>query len=141
METLTETYQQETSAFAPAVPQTLEETGLSESMVQQLMLRILYFRGDITGRELSRVLGLNYSVIDESIDFLKQQYFISVKKSMGMGNVSSTLSLSEAGLPVRGNGSGPGEAICAGRARTAPARKLADTRYAEAGLCPRRSEP
>jgi hypothetical protein len=97
METLTETYQQETSAFAPAVPQTLEETGLSESMVQQLMLRILYFRGDITGRELSRVLGLNYSVIDESIEFFKQQHFISVKKSMGMGNVSSTLSLSEAG--------------------------------------------
>lgn len=97
MTTLMESAPAETSAFVPPVPQTIEEAGLTETLVQQLILRMLYFRGDLTGRELGKALGLNYSVIDPLIEFFKQQHLVAVKRSMGMGNVSSTLTLSEAG--------------------------------------------
>ena len=81
----------------PLEPESLEETGLPESLVEQLILKILYFRGELFGQDLSHAIGLKFSVIQELVEALKLQHLVVVKRSIGMGNVGALLTLSEAG--------------------------------------------
>ena len=87
----------EDASVVPPVPETLQETGLAESTLQQLILKMLYARGDMLGRELSEALGLKFSLIEGTIDFFKQQHFIQAKKSLGMGNSTVLFALTETG--------------------------------------------
>ena len=81
----------------PSVPETLEETGLAASTLQQLILKMLYSRGDMLGRELSEALGLKFSLIEGIIDLFKRQHLIEAKKSLGMGNSTVLFGLGETG--------------------------------------------
>jgi len=81
----------------PTPPNTMAETGITESTVEQLMLKQLYFRGEAMGRDLSNALGFKYSVIESMIDNMKRNHLIVAKRSMGMGNMSTVFVLSEAG--------------------------------------------
>lgn len=81
----------------PAAPDTMAETGIAESTVEQLVIKQLYFRGEAMGRDLSNALGVKYSVIESLIDTLKRNHLIVAKRSMGMGNMSTVFTLSEAG--------------------------------------------
>jgi predicted ATPase with chaperone activity len=81
----------------PAPPETMAETGIAESTIEQLMLKQLYFKGEAMGRDLSNALGLKYSVIEGMIDTMKRNHLIVAKRSMGMGNMSTVFTLSEAG--------------------------------------------
>jgi len=82
---------------APREPESLEQAGLPESLVEQLVLKILYFRGELYGQELSQAIGLRFSVIQELVEMLKLQHLVQVKRSIGMGNVGAVLALTEAG--------------------------------------------
>lgn len=81
----------------PPVPQTLEDTGLPVTFFEQHILRVLYFRGEMVGRELARVLGLKYSVIEPVIDHFRRQQLLEMKRSAGMGSVSGLFGLTEEG--------------------------------------------
>ena len=81
----------------PPVPEHVDETGLSASLIEQLILKALYFRGEVTGRDLAGGVGLKYSVIEETIENLKRQHLISVKRSLGIGNKSAVFALADAG--------------------------------------------
>jgi hypothetical protein len=82
----------------PREPESLEETGLAASTVEQTILRILYFRGELYGRDLSHTIGLRFSVIEGIVESLKLSHHIHVKRSMGMGSsVGSALALTESG--------------------------------------------
>ncbi|MBL8233732.1 MAG: hypothetical protein JNL98_34865 [Bryobacterales bacterium] len=83
--------------FVPPVPQSIEETGLSETLLKQMILKMLYFRGEVLGRDLGRLLGLNFSIIESLLEFFKMQHLVAVKRSMGMGNVSAAFTLSDQG--------------------------------------------
>src|SRR5262245_7735302 len=84
----------------PPIPETLEATGLPESMIEQILLKSLYFQGDTMGRDLAAGLGLKFSVIERIIEALKHQHHVQVKKSLGMGNISAIYSLTESGRTV-----------------------------------------
>ena len=81
----------------PGVPTSIEALGVQASMVEQLLLKFLYFRGELLGRDLGGLLGLQFSVIDDLLELLKRQHFIGVKKSLGMGNMSAIFFLTDAG--------------------------------------------
>lgn len=81
----------------PPVPKTIAQSGLPEAMVEQLLLKTLYYRSETTGRDLSRSVGLNFSVIEDSIEFLKRQHLVQVRRSLGLGNISAVYALTEAG--------------------------------------------
>jgi predicted ATPase with chaperone activity len=81
----------------PPVPETLEQTGLNVSVVEQLILKLLYFRGDVLGRDLASTIGLRFSVIETLLDGFKRQQQVEVKRSLGMGSVSAQFSLTESG--------------------------------------------
>ena len=61
------------------------------------MVKILYFRGELYGQDLSAAIGLKFSVIQDIVEMLKLRHDIQVKRSLGMGNVGAVLALTEAG--------------------------------------------
>ena len=81
----------------PRVPESGEETGLSESILEQLVLKILHIRGDLYGRELACALGVQYNVIFHLMEFMKLQHIVHVKRSEGYGDVSALFALTESG--------------------------------------------
>ena len=83
--------------FVPSPAASLPEAGVTPSLVEQLVLKNLYFRGEVGGRELARMLGFQFSVIEPVVDGLKRQRLVEVKRSLGFGNVSSQFALSEEG--------------------------------------------
>ncbi len=83
--------------LAPPEPESIEQTGLAESTVEQIILKILYYRGDLYGQDLSAAIGLKFSVIQDIVEALKLRHYVQVKKSLGVGNVASLFTLTETG--------------------------------------------
>jgi predicted ATPase with chaperone activity len=69
----------------PVAPHTLEATGLSFDMIEQLVLKLLHFSGEMSGAMLGRRLGLQYSAFAPVLEHLKLQYLVEV---MGGGLVA-----------------------------------------------------
>ena len=87
----------EAGPLVPPVPETVEDTGLSPSVLEQLLFKMLYYRGDMLGRDLSSALGLKFSLIENLVETMKRLHLVQVKRSLGMGNSSAVFALSEAG--------------------------------------------
>ena len=81
----------------PNEPDCLQATGLAESTLEALILKLLYFRGDLYGQELSAAIGLRFSVIEGIVEALKLAHHLQIRKSLGMGTIGSTLALTETG--------------------------------------------
>jgi hypothetical protein len=86
--------------FIPPVPQSLAETGLPNSLIEQLILKILYFKGDVMGGDLGKAIGVSFSLIETMIDGFKFKQLVQVKSSLGYGPFSAVLSLTEKGRSV-----------------------------------------
>jgi len=85
------------SGIIPPVPESLEELAIPQSIIEQLLFKYLYFRGELLGREMGSLLGLSFSLIDDLLENLKRQHYVGVKKSLGMGNMSGIFALTESG--------------------------------------------
>ena len=81
----------------PPVPEGIADTGVPSSLIEQLIIKVLYFRGELLGRDLAQALGLKFSVIEEIIETLKRQHMITAKRSLGIGNMSAMFTLAELG--------------------------------------------
>src|SRR5438477_8371328 len=86
--------------LVPPVPETIEDTGLSTSTIEQLAFKFLYFRGDMLGRDLATAMGFKFSLIDGLMEGMKRQHLVQVKRSLGIGNSSSVFALTEAGRNI-----------------------------------------
>ena len=94
---LIETPESGYAAAIPPVPDSLEDTGIPPTIIEHLILKYLYFRGELVGRDIASLIGLSFSVIDETLETFKRQHFVGVKKSLGMGNMSGVFFLTESG--------------------------------------------
>jgi predicted ATPase with chaperone activity len=81
----------------PPAPTTPEEAGLSSDLLVQLALKTLHFAGELTGEELARRLGLNFSVIDSAVSFLKAQQHIEIVGGAMIGPASYRFRITDAG--------------------------------------------
>src|SRR5271170_7418979 len=81
----------------PPIPESIEDAGIPPSIIEHLILKYLYFRGELVGREIGTLIGFPFSVIDETLEMFKRQHFVAVKKSLGMGNMSGIFMLTESG--------------------------------------------
>lgn len=86
--------------YEPPMPRTLADTGLPSALIEQLILKFLYFNGDLMASDLCRMMGLRFSLVEELIEGLKLQLFVQVKSSLGYGPVSAVLSLTDMGRRV-----------------------------------------
>jgi hypothetical protein len=76
------------SEVRPAAPKTLEEAGLSQEMVTQLILKFLHFGAGLSGQDLSTRLGLEFSVIQSSLEFLRHTHLCEVLGGSMIGGPS-----------------------------------------------------
>ena len=83
--------------IVPPVPETIAETGITGALIDHLILKYLYFRGELVGRDIANLLGFQFSLIDDALETMKRQHFVGVKKSLGMGNMSGVFVLTESG--------------------------------------------
>jgi hypothetical protein len=81
----------------PPAPTTPEEAGLSIDLLIQLALKLLHFSGELSGGELSRRLGLNFSVVEPALDFLKAQRQVEIAGGTMVGRASYRYRISDAG--------------------------------------------
>jgi predicted ATPase with chaperone activity len=85
------------TSLHPPAPATLEQTGLNADLVQQLVLKTLYFGGELTGLDLGRRLGLAFSVFEPAIDFLKQQRWCEIVGGSAFGASSYRYRITDGG--------------------------------------------
>ncbi len=89
-----------TKPFGPPPITQIEDTGLTRLWLQDLAIKILYFRGYLTGYELAEAIALPYTaIVDKIVDSLKREKFIEVKAStMGLGEGSYQYGITMAGI-------------------------------------------
>ena len=89
-----------TVAFVPPQVNNLDDTGLSSLWLQDLVLKVLYFRGYMTGFKIAEEIALPMAgVTDQLLTALKQEKFIEVKSSQGgLGEGAYTYGITGAGV-------------------------------------------
>lgn len=86
--------------FSPPQINSLEDTGLSPLWLQDLILKVLYFRGYLTGFKIAEEITLPLAgVTDHLLTILKQEKYIEVKSSQGgLGDGAYTYGITNAGI-------------------------------------------
>jgi predicted ATPase with chaperone activity len=84
-------------SVVPPVPESLTDTGIARAVFEQLILKYLYFRGELAGREIAKLIGFPFSLISDILETFKRQHLVEVKKSMGIGASSAAFTLTESG--------------------------------------------
>jgi predicted ATPase with chaperone activity len=82
---------------APVTPDSLKESGLNNGFLSDLLLKSIYTRGSMLGRDLAQLLCLPFKVIRESLRFLKDDKSIQVDGGDLVGEVSYKFSLTDLG--------------------------------------------
>jgi ATPase family associated with various cellular activities (AAA) len=65
--------------LAITAPNTISETGISKSLLEQLAIKILGLRGEMSLVDLSRIMGLQHSVIEVIFQSLRREQLCEVK--------------------------------------------------------------
>ncbi|MEW6401875.1 MAG: ATP-binding protein [Chloroflexota bacterium] len=88
------------SGFYPPQITNVEDTGLSPLWLQDLILKVLYFRGYLTGFKIAEEITLPFAgVTDQLLFALKQEKLIEVKSSQGgLGEGAYTYGITGQGI-------------------------------------------
>ncbi len=81
----------------PKAPMTVEDTGLSFDLLEQLALKTLHFAGELSAAGLATRLGLLHSVLEPVLQHLKREYLCDVWGGGEMGGPSFIYRLTDAG--------------------------------------------
>src|SRR6058998_2959672 len=85
-------------APAPIAPVAIEETGLTQAFIADLVLKVLYQKGQTTAADLADTICLPLPKILQSVlDFLKSEHFVEVKGGSGMAAATYVYILSAKG--------------------------------------------
>ncbi len=85
------------NTFFPAIPQTIEETGLNRTFLYEHTIRIIYNKGRATGLDLVEETGLPYTIIDILLRDLRKQEQVDIAGQRGYGDVNYEYTLTPRG--------------------------------------------
>lgn len=72
--------------WQPPHIETLNDTGLNQGFISDLSLKILYFRGQLSGFEIADIMKLPFqTVVQPILAFLKREQMVEVKGAGGLG--------------------------------------------------------
>jgi hypothetical protein len=83
--------------LCPTAPATLAEAGLTHELVMQLLLKHLNFGADVTGQDLGRKLGLEFTVIEPVLEHLRFAHLCEVAGSAMVGGPSFRYRITDEG--------------------------------------------
>lgn len=81
----------------PRAPESLEETGLTGSLISDLVVKHLYRYGGLTGREISDYICLPFVLLDPLLDELVSLTYAEKRGGQGLGNAADRFVLTERG--------------------------------------------
>jgi len=85
--------------FIPKPLTSIADTGIPQLWLQDLALKILYFRGYITGFDMAEATALPFAgLVDQILDSLKREQFVEVRTQVGFGEGSFQYAITEAGI-------------------------------------------
>lgn len=89
-----------TPAFSPPPITKIEDTGLSPLWLSDLILKVMYFQGYMTGFKIAESIALPFSgVVDQILESLKREKLIEVRSSqMGLGEGAYLYAITSAGI-------------------------------------------
>lgn len=100
-ETIRDTYrrvvEEDASPRVPPVPHALEDTGLTEAFVTDLLIKTLYVHGSQSGGDLSNRIHLSFGILDECLPIMQQRRFMEVRGTEGHGRRSYIFDLTSEG--------------------------------------------
>jgi hypothetical protein len=64
-------------------PQTVDETGVKRSLLEDLALKTFYLHGELTLRELAAIMHLSVAIIRDIFEFLRKEQLVEVKGMAG----------------------------------------------------------
>ena len=82
---------------APRIPVTVDDLGLSEEFIIDLLLKTLYMQGARTGQQLVESLCLPFPFVDEQLLMLQQRRFVEVRGTSGPSRAGYMFDLTGAG--------------------------------------------
>ena len=89
-------------AFTPPPITRIEDTGLSGLWLQDLVLKILYFQGYITGFKVAEEVALPFAgVVDQILEILKREKLVEVKTAQAVGLGEGTYIYGITGLGIQ----------------------------------------
>jgi len=83
--------------IVPQAPQALSDTGLSESQVMDLILKVLYQRGAQAGNDLADAICLPFVVLDDILLSVTQRHFVEVLGTSGHSRAGYRYELTDEG--------------------------------------------
>jgi len=83
--------------FFPPSPETLEDTGLTDAQVQDLLLKTLHRYGSLQGDQLAEQVALPFTIIDDLLLSAQQRKFVEVTQAFGHGRGGYTFALTSEG--------------------------------------------
>lgn len=91
---------QSTPLFTPPAIGKIEDTGLSALWIQDLVLKVMYFQGYLTGFKVAEQVSLPFNgVIDQILDTLKKDKMIEVRSSqIGLGEGAYLYAITGVGI-------------------------------------------
>jgi predicted ATPase with chaperone activity len=85
--------------FVPPPISLISDTGLSQLWLMDLALKILYFRGYMTGFKVAEAMALPFAgMVDQLLEALKREKFVEVKSQVGFGEGSYQYAITGAGI-------------------------------------------
>ena len=80
-------------------PRSIEETGLNDGFIADLVLKIIYIRGQITANEICGNIKLPFSnLIEPVLDYLKREEMVGVIGSRGIGERAFQYAIAPKGI-------------------------------------------
>lgn len=72
--------------FVPPYPNSIEETGLKEGFLEELILKDIYLVNFALGREIANRTMLPFKIVEQILESLKRQLLIEVRSSGGIAD-------------------------------------------------------
>ena len=72
--------------FCPKVPETLDQTGLNQVFVEDLVCKMLLSQGSLSGREISKRIGLPLKIFSDLLYDLKQRLILAYQSTSGVND-------------------------------------------------------
>jgi hypothetical protein len=73
-------------SWNPPPLRTIEDTGISKLALADLVLKVLYFRGDMQGHDIADTIKLPFNgVVDQVLEFLKREKLVEITGTTGFG--------------------------------------------------------
>ncbi|MGD2151596.1 MAG: hypothetical protein PVJ20_11090 [Desulfobacterales bacterium] len=72
--------------FYPPAPENLNQTGLNEKLIEDLIFKLINSRGVMTGRQIADEICLPFKLIEHILSDLKQQLFLTYKSDAGIND-------------------------------------------------------